>query len=52
MGDQVMFLNCLPDLLAQAKAGKAEGKNYKQDVNSPKAARLGTTEGEFGSTVT
>jgi basic membrane protein A len=30
------------DLLALAKAGKAEGKNYNMDVNSPKAARLGT----------
>jgi len=30
------------DLLALAKAGKAEGKNYNFDVNSPKAARLGT----------
>ncbi len=30
------------DLLTQAKAGKAEGKNYKMDVNSPKSARLGT----------
>ncbi len=30
------------DLLAKAKAGKAEGRNYKRDVNSPKAARLGT----------
>jgi len=30
------------DLLALAKEGKAEGKNYNMDVNSPKAARLGT----------
>ncbi len=30
------------DLLGLAKAGKAEGKNYNMDVNSPKAARLGT----------
>ena len=30
------------DLLALAKAGKAEGRNYKMDVNSPSAARLGT----------
>ena len=30
------------DLLALAMAGKAEGKNYNMDVNSPKAARLGT----------
>ena len=30
------------DLLALAIAGKAEGRNYNMDVNSPKAARLGT----------
>lgn len=30
------------DLLALAQAGNAEGKNYNMDVNSPKAARLGT----------
>ena len=30
------------DLLGLAMAGKAEGKNYNMDVNSPKAARLGT----------
>ena len=30
------------DLLALAMQGKAEGKNYNMDVNSPKAARLGT----------
>ena len=30
------------DLLSLAMDGKAEGKNYNMDVNSPKAARLGT----------
>ncbi len=30
------------DLIALAMDGKAEGKNYKMDVNKPKAARLGT----------
>ncbi len=34
--------SAMVDFLGLAKAGKAEGKNYNFDVNSPKAARLGT----------